>query len=198
MGLTLEYLEGQTPLDEDEKAGLKIRTISTRRDLDEFEQKNIERAIEWTLRKKIAADKILSEEFMMEVHRRMFGSVWSWAGKMRKTNKNIGVDKSIISVELRLLLDDCTYWIDHKTYQPDEIAIRFKHRLVKTHLFPNGNGRHSRLCADILISNVFNLPVFTWGTSNLTTNTASRKNYLDAIHQADDGLYKPLISFARS
>lgn len=198
MGLELEYTEGQTPIDEEEKEGLKIKTISTRYELDEFEQKNIEMAIEWTIRKKFTINEILTEEFTLEVHKQMFGSVWNWAGKMRKTNKNIGVDKSQISVELKNLLDDCQYWMDHRIFSPDDIAIRFKHRLVKTHIFPNGNGRHSRLCADILVSHGFNRPVFSWGTSNLAKKGESRKAYLNAIYQADQGIYGPLIEFARS
>lgn len=109
MGLELEYIEGQTPIDEEEKEGLKIKTISTRDELDEFEQKNIEQAIEWTIRKKFRMEEILTEEFILEVHKRMFNAVWNWAGKIRKTNKNIGVDKFQISMELRKVLDDCKY-----------------------------------------------------------------------------------------
>jgi Fic-DOC domain mobile mystery protein B len=152
MGLEFEYIEGQSPLDEDEKEGLIIRTISTRSELDEFEQKNIETAVAWTLSRNYKLDEILSEKFILEVHKRMFGQVWKWAGKFRKSNKNIGVDKFQIHTELRKLIADCRYWIDHKIFEPDEIAVRFKHRLVQIHLFPNGNGRHSRLCGDILIS----------------------------------------------
>ena len=94
----------------------------------------------------------------------------------RKTNKNIGVDKTLIAVELRKLIDDCKFWIDNKTFDPEEIAIRFSHRLVKIHVFPNGNGRHSRLVADILISKVFNKPVFTWGRSDYPGKVRSEKS----------------------
>ena len=198
MGLELEYIEGQTPIDEDEKEGLKIRAISTRAELDEFEQKNIEMAIAWTMRRKFSMNEILSEAFILEAHKQMFGKVWKWAGKLRKTNKNNGVDKSQISIELRKVLDDCSYWIDHKTFDPDEIAIRFKHRLVKTHLFSNGNGRHSRFCSDILISQYFNRPVFSWGSADLAKKSDARRIYLNAIYQADLGTYGPLIDFARS
>jgi Fic-DOC domain mobile mystery protein B len=198
MGLELEYIEGQTPIDEDEKEGLKIKTISTRGELDEFEQKNIEMAVTWTIRLKFSVEEILSEKFILEVHRQMFDLVWNWAGGIRKTNKNIGVDKFQISMELRKVLDDCKYWIGFNSFPPDEIAIRFKHRLVKTHIFPNGNGRHSRLCADILISHGFNLPVFSWGNASLSKKGEARKRYLNAIYQADKGIYEPLIEFARS
>ncbi len=152
MGLSLEYIEGQTPIDEDEKEGLLIKTISTRGELDEFEQVSIQEAVEWSMRRKFTKDQILTEDFILLVHKRMFDSVWDWAGKKRKTNKNIGVDKTQITVEIRKLLDDCRFWIENNTFQPDEIAIRFSHRLVKIHVFPNGNGRHSRLPEFIFLS----------------------------------------------
>jgi Fic-DOC domain mobile mystery protein B len=198
MGLEFEYIEGQSPLDEDEKEGLIIRTISTRSELDEFEQKNIETAVAWTLSRNYKLDEILSEKFILEVHKRMFGQVWKWAGKFRKSNKNIGVDKFQIHTELRKLIADCRYWIDHKIFEPDEIAVRFKHRLVQIHLFPNGNGRHSRLCGDILISQGLKKPIFKWGSKNLSKKGELRKKYLESIYAADGGDHKFLIEFARS
>ncbi|MBT3683140.1 MAG: mobile mystery protein B [Candidatus Marinimicrobia bacterium] len=198
MGLEIEYIAGQTPLDEDEKEGILIKTISSRGDLDEFEQYNIENAVQWTLSSKFNLDKILEEKFIMEVHKRMFGEVWSWAGEFRKSNKNIGVDKFQISIELKKLLDDCNFWIDNKTFEPEEISIRFKHRLVSIHLFPNGNGRHSRLCADILISHGFGQPVFTWGSRNIARAGDARLEYLQALHVGDNGEIDMLIKFARS
>jgi len=198
MGLDVNYIYGQTPIDEDEKEGLLIQAISTRGELDEFEQYNIEKAVEWTLKNKFKLERILTEDFILEVHHRMFNEVWRWAGKYRKTNKNIGVDKYQIAIELKYLLDDCKYWINNKIYNSDEIAIRFKHRIVKTHFFPNGNGRHSRLCGDILISHGLGYPVFTWGGADLGKKGEARKKYLDAIYNADNSKYKPLIEFARS
>jgi Fic-DOC domain mobile mystery protein B len=197
MGLSLEYIKGQTPLDEDEKEGLLIKTISTRGELDEFEQANIQQAIEWTLKNKFTKDRILTEEFILLVHKKMFSEVWEWAGTKRKSNKNIGVDKYQISIELANLMNDCKYWIDKKTFNPDEIVIRFSHRMVKIHVFPNGNGRHSRLFADILIANVFNKPVFTWGRYDLSKNSDTRNEYLEAIYSADKGDIQPLIQFSR-
>ena len=198
MGLNLTYIEGQTPVDEDEKKGLLIKTISTREDLDEFEQYNIEKAVEWSMKYKFKIDKILDEMFIKDLHKRMFNEVWRWAGKFRNTNKNLGVDKFQIGVELRNLIDDCKYWIDDSTYTEDEIAIRFKHKLVSIHLFPNGNGRHSRLCADILISHGFGKQIFYWGGNHLTSSGNPREKYINAIHEADNGNYKLLIEFARS
>lgn len=198
MGLELHYIKGQTPIDEDEKAGLKIKTISTRAELNEFEQANIEDAIEWSLKSKYAYNKILTVDFIKEVHRKMFSIVWEWAGIFRKSNKNIGVDKYLIEQYLIALLDDCKFWIENKTFKEDEIAIRLKHRLVKIHPFPNGNGRHSRLCADILISHVFSKPIFSWGAKDISEPGVTRAKYLSAIYQADEELIEPLISFAKS
>jgi len=197
MGLVLDFEDGQTPLDEDEKDGLLIQTISNRNDLNEFEQQNIENAIEWTIRRKFRQDIILSEMFVKDLHKRMYGDVWAWAGKFRKTNKNIGTDKLQISIELKNLLDDTTHWIQQKTFEPDEIAIRFKNRLVSIHCFTNGNGRHSRLMADIIIEHIFKLPVFTWGAEEIKTENL-RIIYLKAVKKADAGDYKNLILFARS
>ncbi|HWQ25357.1 MAG TPA: mobile mystery protein B [Chlorobaculum sp.] len=198
MGLDLAYISGQTPIDEDEKEGLLIPTIATRRELDEFEQLNIEEAVQWIMKGRFNKDKIVTEEFVRALHQRMYGDVWAWAGEFRKTGKNIGVDTWQIGVELRKLCDDAQYWITHGTYPPDEIAIRFKHRLVSIHCFPNGNGRHSRLMADIIIEKIFGMPVFSWGAGELSRDGDTRKIYLKALREADGGNYEPLLAFARS
>lgn len=199
MALHLDYIDGQTPLDEEEKDGLLIPTIATRAELDEFEQQNIEQAVQWTLTRNFKQQDIFTEAFVRDVHRRMYNNVWAWAGKFRQTNKNLGVDKQYIGIELKKLLDDVIYWTNNKTYPPDEIAIRFKHRIVSIHCFPNGNGRHSRLMADIIIEKIFNLPVFTWGAAaSLSGEGAARAAYLKAVKAADKGDYSLLLTFARS
>ncbi|MEW5798454.1 MAG: mobile mystery protein B [Bacteroidota bacterium] len=197
MGLNLDYTNGQTPLDEDEKEGLLVSTITTRGELDEFEQLGVEKAIEWTRKRKIPLDKILTEDFITDLHKRMFKEIWKWAGHFRTTNKNIGVDKNEIRIELKKLLDDCRYWIDRKSFSADEIAVRFSHRIVSIHPFTNGNGRHSRLIADILISHGLGHPHFTWGSISLTAKGAARSVYLHALKEADQNNYAPLITFAR-
>jgi Fic-DOC domain mobile mystery protein B len=198
MGLNLEYDEGQTPIDPEERRGLLIKTISTRKELDEHEQLNIEDALEWTLKKNFTGKEILTEKFIRDLHKKMFDKVWRWAGTFRNSNKNIGVDKFQIPMQLKNLFDDCRYWIDNKIFLEDEIAIRFKHKLVSIHLFPNGNGRHSRLMADVLISKVFHKPVFTWGMHNKQSDDQIRALYLKSLREADNGNYTKLISFSRS
>lgn len=195
MGLTSDYKDGQTPLDEEEKEGLKIKTIATHQELDEFEQQNIEAALGWLMKKKISSELFLSEKFIKELHKKMFGLVWSWAGTFRKSNKNIGVEWRTIAVDLKKLFDDCFYWLENKTFSEEEIAIRFKHRVVFIHPFPNGNGRLSRLMADVMMEKVFKKPVFSWGGMNINTDN---KLYLKAIREADQGNFKPLIKFSKS
>lgn len=128
----------------------------------------------------------------------MFGNVWDWAGEFRKTNKNLGVDKWKISTALKTLLDDTQFWFEHETFKQDEIAIRFKHRIVSIHCFPNGNGRHSRLMADVIIDKIYKRPAFSWGAGNLVKQIDIRAIYLDALREADNNSYEKLILFARS
>ena len=198
MGLNIDYIEGQTPLDEDEKEGLLIKTISTRGELDEFEQKNIEDALSWILKRSFKMENLLTENFIKNIHYRMYSDVWKWAGRFRDSNKNIGVDKFEIGVNLKNLLDDSLYWIENKTYEPDEIAIRFKHRIVSIHSFPNGNGRHSRMMADILINKIFGKELFNWGSTNLGKEGSDRKSYIESLRNADKGNIASLLKFARS
>ena len=200
MGLAIRYEEGQTPLDEEEKDGLLIRSVTTRGELDEVEQRNIEEAIRWTIerRRRFTTEEVLTEEFIRELHRRMFGGVWKWAGSFRNTNKNIGVDKYHIGIELRALLDDGRYWLQNGTYDADEIALRLSHRVVSIHCFANGNGRHSRLMGDLIAEKILGRSVFSWGGRSLVQTGEFRASYLKALREADRGNYAPLIAFARS
>ena len=198
MGLDLEYIDGQTPIDEDEKEGLLIETIATKGELDEFEQQNIEEAMQWVFGRKFKARDVFTEKFICHLHKRMYGNVWSWAGEFRKTNKNIGIDKYLIPVELKVLCDDAFYWVENETYPPEEVAIRFKHRIVSIHCFPNGNGRHSRLMGDIIIEKIYGQDPFSWGAGNLVKAGDTRTTYLQAVKAADQGEYTPLLTFARS
>ncbi|NOX17634.1 MAG: mobile mystery protein B [Chlorobi bacterium] len=198
MGLNLNYIDGQTPIDDDEKEELLIPSITTLGELNEFEQLNIDEANEWLLGKSFNFEKVLSVEFIKELHNRMFGNVWKWAGSFRNTNKNIGVDKFFIKTELRKLIEDAKYWKENSTFAPDEFAVRFSHRIVKIHCFPNGNGRHSRMIADILIEKCFGKSSFSWGGKNLTDISETRSEYINALKEADKNNYKTLIKFARN
>jgi Fic-DOC domain mobile mystery protein B len=198
MGIKFAYDDGQTPLNEEEKEGLLLKSITTHTELDEHEQLNIEKAIEWIIGLKLKKDRILTEAFIKTLHKKMLGKVWRWAGEFRKSEKNIGAKWINIPVDLRTLLDDTHFWIENKTFPPDEIAIRFKHRLVSIHCFPNGNGRHSRIMADILIEAVFEEAIFTWSESNMVKADEARAEYIRSIREADKGNMELLIQFART
>ena len=198
MGLELLYVEGQTPLDEDEKEGLKIKTITTQGELDEFEQLNIEKAVEWTINSNLKPKKILTGKFIKDLHKKMYGDIWKWAGEFRKSEKNIGIAWTQIGIELKNLLDDTKYWIENNTFSQEEIAIRFKHRIVSIHCFLNGNGRHSRMMADIIMESIFGKEIFSWHQSNMVKADEARKEYINALREADNGNVEPLIEFAKN
>lgn len=196
MELNLKYEDGQTPIDEDEKRGLKIKSISTMSDLDVFEQQNIEDAMQWVHGRSFEPSQVLNVDFILNVHKRMFKNVWKWAGEFRQSDKNIGVPYYEIRQHLRTLVDDCKFWIEHEVYPPEEVAIRFKHRLVSIHLFPNGNGRHSRFMGDILLKALDSKQSFTWGRKFFRRGD-DRVAYLKALRMADNGNIEPLIKFSK-
>jgi len=192
-----KFSEGATPLDTDEAAGLLLSHITTRGELDRWEQDNIIRAHLWL--DKTKPKDILNEQFIRELHRRMFGDVWRWAGSFRKSDKSLGVEWQQISVSLRNLLDDARFWIHLGKDPIDDIAVRFHHRLVYIHSFSNGNGRHARLMADVLLENIFGCERFTWGNVNqLSKSGETRTRYIAALREADNGSYESLLAFARS
>lgn len=183
-----------TPLTPTERQDLIPTHITLRSELNELEQKNIAAAVRWALgRRKVAT----RENFLKSLHHRMFNQVWRWAGKHRTTERNLGVTPHLIETELRNALDDISYWIEHQSYPNDEIAVRFHHRLVSVHPFPNGNGRWSRLAADILITQLGGKR-FTWGGANLQTAGSARDIYIAALKAADNHDLGPLIAFVRS
>jgi len=188
--------DGNTPLSPEELADL-IPNLATKEELNEWERENILLAREWATSDRTAPLQMVSDQYIRKLHERMFDQTWKWAGLYRLTEKNIGVPVHEIRERLMALLGDVRYWIENKTYSPDEIAVRFHHRLVSIHAFPNGNGRHARLIADVLVMKLGN-PAFTWGSANLVEDGASRTRYLKAIRTADDGEIQPLLQFARS
>ena len=183
--------DNSTPLTEEEKQQLKAKWITTRAELNELETKGIADTEIWLLKNK---KDILNETFIKNLHKKMFGNIWKWAGSFRTSERNIGVAPYEIQPKLRILLDDVKFWIDNQTFSPKEIAIRFHHRLVQIHPFPNGNGRISRLMADLLMKQ-FGLPVLNWGFGNLTEISELRKEYISALREADSGSYSLLLTF---
>jgi Fic-DOC domain mobile mystery protein B len=183
-----------TPLTPEERRALIPAHIAYRSELNEAEKETIAHAQDWALGRK---RNLLSERFVRELHRQMLGDVWKWAGKFRTSERNLGIPFYEIPVALRQLLDDAKAWIDCSTYPPDEVAIRFHHRLVQIHPFPNGNGRHARLMADLLVRRR-EREEFSWGRESLRDPGALRQRYIAALQNADHHDIGPLLAFARS
>jgi len=191
-----EYPEGATPLNPDEAGDLLLTHITTRGELDRWEQDNIVAALTWL--DKAKPTDILTEQFVKELHRRMFGDVWKWAGHFRQSDKNIGGPWHQIPTSLKNLCDDQLLRIELPEDPADEKAVCFHHRLVSIHLFPNGNGRHARLMTDLLLENILDYPRFTWGGADLSRTGNARQRYIAALRAADKHNYDPLLNFVRT
>ena len=186
--------DGATPLDPDDMEGLKFRHVMTRGELNELEQANITNGLYWLDRAR--KRDVLDAAWLRELHRRLFGEVWRWAGTFRRTEKNIGVDPSEIAPQLAMLLGDAGYWAENNSYAPLEAGARFHHRLVQIHLFPNGNGRHARIAADVFMTDGFGHAPIDWAAGeNIQSSGGRREAYIAALRAADAGNYNPLLSF---
>jgi len=188
--------DGQTPLAPEELADL-IPNLATKEELNEWEWENILRARKWAIKDRSTATAVVSDDYARKLHRKMFDRTWRWAGQYRRSEKNLGIPFHQIRESLATLFGDSCYWLEHSTYQPDEIAVRFHHRLVSIHPFPNGNGRHGRLMADVLVIKL-GRPTFTWGSTGLIEPGQARAKYLEALRSADDGDLSLLLAFARA
>jgi len=184
-----------TPLEPEERDGLLQAWITYRRELNEAEQTNIISGAAWARRQR--RKDILTEAFLKQLHGKLFGTVWKWAGEYRRTERNIGIEPLRIQIEIRTAFDDARFWIDNESFQQEESAVRLHHRLVSIHPFPNGNGRTTRFIADLLMENLGNNP-FTWGRSNLIATDETRNRYIAALRAADAHNIRPLLEFALS
>lgn len=186
---------GATPLGPQELAGLRQTWISTRAELNEAEQANILAGAAWAKRSRFSTP--LTETYICSLHTAMFGDVWAWAGQYRSRETNIGVLPHRIRGSLREFLENGNYWLERRPFPDDEIAVLVHHRLVQIHPFPNGNGRHTRLVAD-LVAETLGQPPFTWGRASLLSAGPTRVTYIEALREADRHNIAPLLDFARS
>lgn len=195
----IDYPAGATPLDPNEMDGLIPDYITTQGELNELERANILEATAWAHGRKHS--DYLNATFAMDLHKRMFGQVWRWAGTPRKTNKTIGVFKERIGEELAQLFGDAKYWIENQTFEWAELGARVHHRLVWIHVFANGNGRHARLFTEILLQSNAQEP-FSWGMRSTSgvfeAEGALRETYVSALKKADAGDFSDLCKFVRT
>lgn len=191
---------GATPIRPEDEAQL-IPNLATRDQLNEWEFRNILDGQRWAYNSRVLArSNPLNEAYVRKLHSQMFGKTWKWAGTYRRSNLNIGCPFFEIYQRLPQLLANAQYWIDNHVYDVDEAAIRLHQQLVgQIHAFPNGNGRHARLLASVLVVK-YERPRLTWGQFNLSADGEKRKVYIDALKalDADDHNVKPLLDFAHS
>ena len=187
--------EDATPLEPEEREGLRLTWVTTRADLNIAEQDNIDKGAAWAFRAR--KPDLMSVDFVLQLHKRMFGGVWSWAGQYRRTERNIGIAPHMIGVQTSQLMGDAAYWVENGTYEPTELAVRLHHRLVYIHPFPNGNGRHARMMADLVLRRL-GVPSLSWGGGSLADLNELRRAYVDALRLADREDYDALIAFSRS
>jgi len=184
-----------TPLDADEATGLIPKHVSNRQELDTVELANIIRGEQWAFSNRHR--DLLSSDFIRKLHRRMFDETWSWAGQYRLTEKNIGIAPESIATVVHQLCEDTRTQLTNRANGLDKIIARFSHRLVSIHPFVNGNGRHSRMMANLLLVDQ-GVPRFSWGSTDLQRAADLRQRYLSALHSADAGDFVPLLAFVRS
>ncbi len=198
MGLTKKGGKGQTLLSEEERAGLKPSFVRKQSELDALESANILDAEMWLLRKSFTADQVLTGDFLLRLHREMFGKVWKQAGRFRERENNDGVKAVWIPVELQKHTDDLRRIVREETHPPLEIALRFLRRLWAIRCFEIGNGRHARSAAEILAKALTGERTFTWGRNSDRSPEDLRKTYQEALRKADAGDVKPLLAFSLS
>lgn len=192
MAVRLEYPPGSTPLEAEELDALIPGHITTQGQLDEWETANVAKGMRWA---RTSRGDLFTEEFCRKLHKAMFGETWEWAGRFRKTDKNIGCSWNRVGIELRKTLDDAKFWMENGTFSIHEIAVQFHHRLVSVHPFPNGNGRFSRAMADILVFRNTSEPLLWTSLGNLANVGEIRKEYISVLKSADNGDYRWLIAF---
>lgn len=179
----------------DDISGLKLDTSVqyTIQEIYVYEAKNITKS---TLKylAKIPDKKIapFSLEWLLQLHEEMLGDVWDWAGKLRQVELSIGVKAYLVSTELKKLVDDLVFWEENKSFDVIEIASRIHHRTVQIHPFKNGNGRWSRMLANIYLKQNGLQPT-RWNENLLSKENLHRDDYIQALKQADDGDYSALI-----
>jgi len=192
--------EGATPLTEQELEGLRLAWVTTKADLNRAEAENILRArakLQRTRRRRLFW--YLDQSGLQALHKEMFGEVWNWAGTLRRRETNLGVDPVQIAVMLHDLREDVLAQVgDGKdtVYPIAELAVRFHHRLVAIHPFANGNGRHARLAAELLLADLGGSGLTWGGGGELVRISQLRTEYLIALRRADHGEFGALIEFA--
>lgn len=114
---------------------------------DQVSEELIAAAIEGSL----LLDELLGDHFVRDLHARLYGDIWVWAGRLRQHEVNIGVAPEQIAVELRSTLDSIRYrWERTDDFTPRVLGVIIHAETVRIHPFVDGNGRTTRLLADLV------------------------------------------------
>lgn len=197
MTVLFQEPDDATPLDPALRGDLIQTWITTRADRNEAEEENIVDGAAWARRRRGGPETLLNEDFSKSLHKQMFGEVWKWAGGYRQNDLNIGIAPHLVAAEMPVMFDSVRFWVENKTFPPDEIAVRLHHHLTQIHGFPNGNGRHARMMADLLVEKLGGEP-FTWGSGSIHDTGTLRTTYINALKAADNHDFGPLLVFARA
>lgn len=193
-------VDGQTPLDDEQKKGLLL-PLTTQAELNAAEAEAILKARSWAMvrARPLPSTQILQEKWLQQLHKRMLAPVWQWAGSYRRADVYFGVPWVQVPTAMRGALNDSRYWVENRALLNMtivEAAVRVQHKLVVVHPFPNGNGRWSRLVADLLV-HAERHPRLTWGAgADLRSSGQARTAYIEALRAADNGNFEGLIAFA--
>jgi Fic-DOC domain mobile mystery protein B len=187
--------DGSTPLDHDQIKGIRFAHLTTMGELDELEDENIQRGLEWLNHQK--TKDYLSIEFLCKLHEKLFGEVWKWAGKFRTVEVNISKYRHHdVRPQLHNFFEDIKLWISGGKMSWDEISAEMHHRLVTIHPFPNGNGRTTRIFTEY-VQKRNQQQVTSWGSTRKIDQKKRRDDYIKALRLADIGDFRALIDFMK-
>lgn len=187
-------LPGETPIDD--ISGLKVKDVSTREQLNFAEARNILKvAVKYLATRPTKRSAKFDFAWTLRLHREMFGDVWKWAGQVRTRDLNLGVPFYLVNQELHGLLGDLAAW-QASGHDLVEQATRLHHRAVRIHPFLNGNGRWSRMLANIWLK-LNRSDIIVWPEKTIGTESVIRAEYIAAIQAADQGDDRPLLDLHR-
>ena len=159
--MPLEPGYGETPIPGDELAALVPHVIDTlaapitRADIYDLESAVLQDVTETQLAAaldgSLTLDDLLNDYFLRDLHTQLYGDIWMWAGRWRQYEVNIGVAPEHIAVELRSAMGNIGYrWERAADWTPRELGVAVHAEAVRVHPFTDGNGRTTRLLADLV------------------------------------------------
>lgn len=130
----------------------------------------------------LGVSDILTDHFVRDIHRQLYGDLWEWGGRFRRLQTNIGVAPEQIAVQLRSEMDNLRYRLETvHDLAPETLALLTHVVVVRIHPFVDGNGRATRLLADLVLA------AASAGTALRFNWNIDRMSYIAALVHYDDG-----------